>query len=107
MLSNRYQYTSNLLRDRYIAGTINYDEYISSLEAARNEELRSIKYTFDKERREAEIFDFEIQQINLVYQIMAKNDKEKQLAQAREEEQEKLKSLTPKLLKSSIRSTRM
>ena len=105
MLSNRYIYKSTILRDRYIEGAINYDEYTSSLEASQNEELNSI-YNFEREKRKEEIYYFEIQQIEMARQTIARNEEEKREAQIREknaeeqkrlleEEQEKLKLLTP------------
>ena len=100
MLSKRYVYKSNLLRDRYVEGDIDYDKYMSLLAEAKNEELSSVYLS--KEIREAEIYDFETQQINLIARY--KEGKQKSLERKKEaeeqkkkfeEEQKRLKSLTP------------
>lgn len=88
MLSNRYTYKSNLLKDRYIEGSITYDEYMTSLGSAREEELHTVVFSSEKERLREEIYRFENQQIILARQTIASNEKAKRDIQIREKEAE-------------------
>ncbi len=52
MMSSRYRFKSNILRNSYRDGFINYQIYLSSLEDIKKEELTSV--VFDFKHREME-----------------------------------------------------
>jgi len=91
MLSKRYIYKSNQLRDRYAEGFIEDEEYTSSLEAIKEEELASLPLGYDKKPKQDEIYGFEEEQFSLVEQMRTAEEQRKK----KQEEEERIKSLTP------------
>ncbi len=96
MLSKRYIYKSNQLRDRYADGAIDYEKYISSLETAQNEELQVSHYISEASKKQKEqIYLFEIEQFYSARQMIIKKGEAAKHKKLFEEEQIRIKTLTP------------
>lgn len=106
MLSSRYVYKSNALRDRYIEDAINYEDYMSYLEAIKDEELKSVYFESSKPEMLQEIYAFKDQQLSFARQVREQNKMEKREVERRQreyeehqkkikEEEDRIKTLTP------------
>lgn len=63
MLTKRYMFKSNELKDMYVDGTITHQAYSSSLRDIKQEELASVVFDFKQREVEEEISAFETQQL--------------------------------------------
>ncbi|GCE18622.1 hypothetical protein KDK_24220 [Dictyobacter kobayashii] len=104
MLSYRYRYQSNNLRDRYIEGFIDYDEYMKQLEGVRSEEIRSQIIDYKRQEISEEIFKFETDQLLIANEAIQQRQKQiaqlaRQAEKERFEQQERQKEREAKLKK--------
>lgn len=75
MLTNRYIFKSNELKNMYTNGAIDHQAYSSSLRDIKQEELASVVFDFKQRAIEEEISVFEIQQLKEANQTKSEHKK--------------------------------